>query len=137
MRPALHWPFAVTAFDVAHKGGRTFGYRAEDASGSMVYLPDHAPIRGVSDEARALIAGVDVLVHDAQYLESEHADADAYGHATVDQAIALATESDVGALVLFHHAPARTDDELEELAKSLVAPMPVTVARQNMAIQVG
>ena len=33
--------FAVTAADIAHRGGRTFGYRVEHETGSLAYLPDH------------------------------------------------------------------------------------------------
>ena len=39
--------FGVTAAEVAHKGGRTYGYRVEDRSGSIAYLPDHSPTQGV------------------------------------------------------------------------------------------
>jgi phosphoribosyl 1,2-cyclic phosphodiesterase len=129
--------FVVHAADLAHKGGRTFGYRVEDAIGSIAYLPDHGPVQGCSDEARALIEGVDVLLHDAQFIESERAVADDYGHATVDEAIRLATEAGVGQLVLFHHSPTRTDDELDALAATLRSPVPVLLARQGDELQVG
>ena len=33
--------FAVTAADVVHRGGRTFGYRVDHETGSLAYLPDH------------------------------------------------------------------------------------------------
>ena len=52
--------FGVTAVEVAHKGGRTYGYRVDDLSGSIAYLPDHGPVQGCSDEVRAMIRGVDV-----------------------------------------------------------------------------
>lgn len=129
--------FTVRVADLAHKGGRTFGYRVEDAAGSVAYLPDHGPVQGCGAEARALIQGVDVLLHDAQFLESERAVADDYGHATVDEAIRLAAEAGVGELVLFHHSPSRTDDQLDELAASLRAPLPVRLARQGDELQVG
>jgi ribonuclease BN (tRNA processing enzyme) len=128
--------FTVTAADLAHKGGRTFGYRVSDGSGSIAYLPDHGPIQGCSDEARAMVQGVDVLIHDAQFLESERATADTYGHSTVDEAIRLATECEARLLVLFHHSPARTDDELDALAAGLDTPMPVMVARQGQTLEV-
>ena len=41
----------------------------------------------MSDEVRDLIHDVDVLLHDAQFVESERALADAYAHSTVDDAI--------------------------------------------------
>jgi ribonuclease BN (tRNA processing enzyme) len=129
--------FSVTAEDLAHKGGRTFGYRVSDESGSIAYLPDHGPIQGCSDAALAMIEGVDVLLHDAQFVESERAVADAYGHSTIEEAIQLAIASHVGLLVLFHHSPARTDDQLDALAAGIESPIPVVVARQGQLIQVG
>ncbi len=79
--------FAVEAVDIEHKGGRTFGLRVEDAAGSLAYLPDHAPAAGVSDELTRMLSGVDVLVHDAQFLEGERPVAVDYGHATVQDAV--------------------------------------------------
>ena len=37
------------------------------------------------------------------------------GHASVDYAVALGVEASVGTVVLFHHAPTRTDDETDVL----------------------
>jgi ribonuclease BN (tRNA processing enzyme) len=128
--------FMVRSADLAHKGGRTLGYRLEDAAGSVAYLPDHGPVQGTSDEALALVAGVDVMLHDAQFLESERAVADEYGHATVDEAIRLAVDGGVGQLVLFHHSPMRTDEQLDELAAAISAPVPVVIAREGCLIDV-
>ena len=36
--------FSVDALEIPHKGGRTFGYRVSDDSGTLAYLPDHSPI---------------------------------------------------------------------------------------------
>ena len=132
--------FAVRAAEISHKGGRTFGYRIEDSSGAVAYFPDHSPVQGCSDEARALVAGADVLLHDAQFLETERAAAHQYGHATIGEAISLAAEGQVKRLVLFHHAPTRTDDELDEIAAStevMMAPMRVVLAREGDEIVVG
>jgi len=41
--------------------------------------------------------------------------AELYGHATITEAVALAQEAGARELVLFHHAPGRTDDELVAL----------------------
>jgi phosphoribosyl 1,2-cyclic phosphodiesterase len=128
--------FDVTAAEVTHKGGRTYGYRVSDGAGSVAYLPDHAPAQGCPDEVRRLVEGVDVLLHDAQFVESERVLADAYGHATIDDAIALATRAGVGTLVLFHHSPARTDDQLDALARATEAPMRVIVAREGQTLEV-
>ena len=49
----------------------------------------------------------------------------------MDEAIRLATEAEAKVLVLFHHSPVRTDAELDKLAATLDAPMPVIIARQG------
>lgn len=126
--------FDIRCADLAHKGGRTYGYRVTDRSGSLAYLPDHSPAQGCSEKVLGLIDGVDVLVHDAQFVESERRTADAYGHATVDDAVRLAERAGVKTLVLFHHSPTRTDDELDSIASSLDTSLPVTVARQGTEI---
>ena len=126
--------FGVRAVDVAHKGGRTFGYRVSDGHSSVAYLPDHVVSGGVEPAVLELIEGVDVLMHDAQFVESERALADAYGHSTVADAVALAERSRVGHLVLFHHGPGRTDDALDAIAAGLESSLPVTVAAQGAQI---
>jgi ribonuclease BN (tRNA processing enzyme) len=129
--------FEVTAADISHKGGRTVGYRVADSSGSFAYLPDHAPSRGVSPAARELVDGVDVLLHDAQFLESERRLADDYGHATIEETIALGVDARVGRLVLFHHSPVRTDEQLDRILDGADLPIVVSVAREGMRIGVG
>lgn len=128
--------FAVRAFEVAHKGGRTFGYTVRTRLGSIGYVPDHAPELGVSDDALAALAGVDHLIHDAQFLEHERPAAAAYAHATVDDAIRLAERVGAGGVVLFHHAPHRTDDELDEIGRQCTASVPVVVAAEGQGIDV-
>lgn len=129
--------FQITSAEIEHKGGRTLGYRIQDAFGSVAYLPDHCPTNGMSDAARGLVRGVDVLVHDAQFIESERPIAENYGHATIEEAIALATDLDVGTLVLFHHSPVRTDAELDVLGQTIESGIPVVIAREGMTITVG
>ena len=107
--------FEVRAFEVAHKGGRTFGYTVRHGGGSMGYIPDHAPELGVSADALEALAGVDALVHDAQFLEHERPRAVDYGHATVDDALRLADRVGAASLVLFHHSPHRVDDALDTI----------------------
>jgi phosphoribosyl 1,2-cyclic phosphodiesterase len=134
--------FTVRAAAVTHKGGRTLGYRVEGPEGSLAYLPDHAPALGLPAAVRELVAGADVLLHDAQFLETERTVADAYGHATVDDAVALATSAGVGHLVLFHHSPGRRDDELDRLSDTVGrlrsgAATTVSVACEGARIDVG
>ena len=108
---------AVTAARVPHVG-TTLGFRAEAAGASVAYVSDHQQ-PGVDDLTPSaavveLARGVDVLIHDAQYSPEEFAAKSDWGHSTADYAFAVARAAGVRRLVLFHHDPARHDDELAE-----------------------
>jgi ribonuclease BN (tRNA processing enzyme) len=116
----------LKAIDIAHKGGRTFGIRVSSGEGAIVYMPDHAPVQygkgssgvgAVHDAALELAGGADVLIHDGQFTREELDQAIAYGHATIDYAVELAEAAGVGRLVLTHHSPVRTDDQVAGLVK--------------------
>ncbi|WP_053206313.1 MBL fold metallo-hydrolase [Jiangella muralis] len=126
----------VRLADIPHKGGRTFGIRVEADGASFAYLPDHAAGAG-DGPAADLVRGVDLLLHDAQFSDAERYWAEAYGHSTVGDAIALAARARVGRLVLIHHAPARPDDEVDELAAkyAAAAPLPVTAGREGDVLE--
>jgi len=139
--------FDVLAADLPHKGGRTFGYRVTEAGRSVAYLPDHGPLGcgdgpdglGARHEAvLSLARDVDVLVHGAQFTSAERELAADFGHATVDYAIALAEEAGAGRLVLFHHAPGRTDDAVDAIVDSVANSSAVLVvaAAQGLELDV-
>jgi phosphoribosyl 1,2-cyclic phosphodiesterase len=125
--------YTVRQAEVGHKGGRTVGIRVEADGASFAYLPDHAPGRG-DEGALALCGDVDLLLHDAQFLPGERATADDYGHATVTDALRFAENCGARRLVLTHHAPTRTDAELDRLAEEL--PTSVTLAREQDVLEV-
>lgn len=118
--------FDVLARDVPHKGGRTFGYRISSGGCTIAYLSDHGPVElgdgvdgngAIHEAALALVSDVDLLLHDAQHTTAEFPAVRHFGHSTIDYAVALARQARVRQLVLFHHDPARTDDQLDELAR--------------------
>jgi phosphoribosyl 1,2-cyclic phosphodiesterase len=131
--------YQIQALDLAHKGGRTFGYRVSDGTATMAYVPDHAPAVGVSDELLQALDGVDVLLHDAQFVDAERRLAADYGHATVEDCIALAQQVSARALVLIHHSPARTDDALDAIdawARERADDLVVVTAREGDLLDV-
>jgi phosphoribosyl 1,2-cyclic phosphodiesterase len=65
-----------------------------------------------------------VLIHDSMFTSDEYASHQGWGHSTYDEAVALALDADVDTLVLFHHKPERTDDEVDrqtEMCRALAA----------------
>jgi phosphoribosyl 1,2-cyclic phosphodiesterase len=108
----------VTAVEIPHKGGRTFGFRVEADGQSLAYLPDHHPAL-TFEPGLELARDVDVLCHGAMFRDSERATAHAYGHATLGEICRLAIEARVRRLVLIHHAPTRTDDDVDAMAAEI------------------
>jgi phosphoribosyl 1,2-cyclic phosphodiesterase len=136
--------FAVAARDIPHPGGRTLGYRVSDDRSSIAYMSDHWPIslgKGTDgfgeyhDNALELASGVDLLIHDSQYTAEEFAERWMFGHSAIDYAVELARRADAKRLVLFHHDPPRTDDQIDALVAGLQGgPVPVTAAAEGMSV---
>jgi phosphoribosyl 1,2-cyclic phosphodiesterase len=105
---------------VAHRGS-TVGYRFEENGRSFAYIPDHEPSLGVDLESVEpewvsgfpVAHGVDVLFHDSQYTEEEYPTHRAWGHSSIAHTVAFAQMMKVRNLVLFHHDPGHSDEELE------------------------
>lgn len=97
--------------------GPTLGYRVEYGGRSVAYLSDHQQPHdsdfSFTSGVRDLVQGVDVLIHDAQYTPAEFTTKHQWGHSTVEYAVWLAGQLDVGTLALFHHDPLRSDDALD------------------------
>ena len=77
----------------------------------------------------------DILIHDAQYHNSELEKYKGWGHSSWEQAIEVAKLSNTKKLILFHHDPFRSDDELYEIEKQAQQLFPNTiVAKQGLEI---
>jgi phosphoribosyl 1,2-cyclic phosphodiesterase len=147
--PLQEGSLSVEGFDVAireipHKGGRTFGFRVTDGDASLAYMSDHFPL-GIGpgpdglgayhDAALELVDGVDVLIHDAQFLASQFPAVTYLGHSAIEYAIGLAVAAHAKSVLLFHHAPDRTDSELDAISAQFAdAPLPVTVAIEGTEV---
>jgi phosphoribosyl 1,2-cyclic phosphodiesterase len=120
--------FEILAREIPHKGGQTFGFRVSDGTTSIAYLSDHAPLSegdgpdglgALHPAALDLAADVDVLIHDAQFVASEFPQVTYLGHAAVEYALALAETAGARRLALFHHAPDRTDAQIDEIVRNV------------------
>ena len=75
------------------------------------------------------------MLHDAQFTAEDLATKATFGHSTVDYAVALAERCEVGQLLLFHHDPWRTDDEVDAIVDRWRAgPTKVSAAMQGDTI---
>jgi ribonuclease BN (tRNA processing enzyme) len=142
------------------------GYRFEYKGKSIVTAYDHEPFRNLfptdpadpsydEDAAREgeqvareenekilrFFLGADVLIHDTQYTAAEYKAHLGWGHSSYEYAINSAHKARVKKLVLFHHDPNRTDEQLEQLEKEYRAKvlgktrMEVMMAREGLVVE--
>ena len=112
-----------------------YGYRLEHAGQSIVYATDTEHFACVDPTLKKLAAGADILIYDAQYTPDEYPAKVGWGHSTWQAGAELARAAGVPQLVLFHHDPGRTDDEVEAIEAAARAALPGTVAaREGMIL---
>jgi phosphoribosyl 1,2-cyclic phosphodiesterase len=124
--------------------GSTVGYRIEDADGAVLtYLTDHEPALGSNLETMpgewisgfGLASGADVLIHDCQYTPDEYEERVGFGHSSTEHAASFASRAGAGRLVLFHHDPWHTDDELEGMRADVLGRLDVDPDRCLIAAE--
>lgn len=121
-------PFEVQSDYILHPQS-TLGYRITANGKSLTYMSDHEPALGGLEipedptwvSGYNLAKGVDLLLHDAQYLTHEYPNFVGWGHSTIDQAVAFAELAGVKQLVTFHHDPSHPDALLEAEAERIRA----------------
>ena len=106
----------VRPINLSHPNGG-FGYKIIDAGVTCVFLSDNE--LGFSHPGRPDHADFvdfcrrsDLLIHDAQYTDSEYALTRGWGHSTFADATDLAIAAEVGRFGIFHHDPDRSDSDL-------------------------
>jgi phosphoribosyl 1,2-cyclic phosphodiesterase len=114
--------YTMRALPVRHPGG-ALAYRLSERNNAraLVYISDNelgaaSHYDSAPDWRDALVEftrGAAVLVHDAMYTTAEYAGHHGWGHSTDRDALELALEAGVERLVLYHHSPERTDDEID------------------------
>ena len=108
-----------------------FGYKIECNGKSVFFTGDHEPPYNiyqpdeegyeeyqvfVDEKSRSIIdalRGVDVLIADCSYTDTEYLSKKGWGHGTFTSSIALAKAAGVKVLFCTHHEPTRSDDALE------------------------
>lgn len=123
-------PFSVLAREIPHTGGRTMGLRISDGRSTIAYLSDHSPHDiGPGDDglgelhpaAVELVTDVDLLLHDAQYTSAELPARRTWGHAAAQYCVTLGVQCRARRVMMFHHDPSRTDDEVRAIRDELAA----------------
>ena len=135
-------PFTIQSDYVIHPGP-TVGFRIQHQRGVFTYIPDHefalaSNINKAKDirwlSGSELAAGADLLLHDAQYTSEEYKTKQGWGHSSMEDAIQFARLNEVKQLLLSHHDPMRSDEQLRSIRSQLKEKHETTVAF-DMAVE--
>ncbi|MEQ9126354.1 MAG: MBL fold metallo-hydrolase [Alphaproteobacteria bacterium] len=109
--------------------GRAVGYRIEFHGRSIAVVTDTAHVPGKPNEgALKLMRDTDIVIYDAMFTEAEFAQRPDWGHSTWNEGVKLAEMAGAKQLVIFHHDPSRTDDQLDAILAEAMAARPGTIA---------
>lgn len=103
----------LSCFPLEHPGG-SHGFRIEAGGKSLAYTSDTTRLSPESIEA---IRGVDLLIHEAYFVEAQRELAELTGHSTASDAAHAAVEAGASRLVMVHRDP-RSDDASAALAEA-------------------
>jgi ribonuclease BN (tRNA processing enzyme) len=102
--------------------GSAQGFRIDDTDGtSLAYLTDNelaAPgkVQTSPEELARFADGVDLLIHDSQYVNADMPNKHGWGHSVVDDVLKLGVLAEPKILALYHHDPDRSDEALDSIA---------------------
>jgi ribonuclease BN (tRNA processing enzyme) len=110
--------FDITRYDLNHPGGGS-AYLIECDGKTVAYCTDNelntpAKVNNSIDNWIQIFKGIDLLIHDGQFMASDMPLKWGWGHSVVTEAVDLATKAGVGKLVLYSHDPERTDDQIDD-----------------------
>ncbi len=113
----------------AHPRDGVYIYRIEWQNRSMVFATDTEGYQGTDQRLVAFARGTDLLIHDAQYTEHDYISAkQGWGHSTPEMACNVAKQCGAGKLVLFHHEPRYTDEQIDDIERKSQQRFPNTIA---------
>ncbi len=127
----------------ANHQGVTWGYRFKGSTGDLVLMPDNE-LDADDPDARPFQAFVDfadgakVLAHDAQFTAEELARCKGWGHSSIERVCALAEAAQVERLILLHHDPRRTDDQIDALVAAAQShcSVPIEAGRDGLVVEI-
>jgi ribonuclease BN (tRNA processing enzyme) len=118
--------FKIMSDYVIHPGP-TVGFRITGKNSVFTYIPDHEPAlgsHGMIEEDNwvsgfDLAADADVLYHDGQYTNAEYQTKKGWGHSSVEDALRFANRCRAKKLLIAHHDPSHSDDQLNKIFSNL------------------
>lgn len=147
--PPLEHGLVKVSWEFAHHPSSTVGYKIEVAGRTIAWVPDNEFLQGYTgppepltrehpvvaphDKMIAFLSGVDIAIHEAQYMPDEYPRKVGWGHSSISNASVLMKLAGVRRWIVTHHDPTYDDNFLEtklnltrQILEQLGHPIPVS-----------
>jgi phosphoribosyl 1,2-cyclic phosphodiesterase len=126
----------VKTIALNHPDGST-GYRVEFDGKVFCYLTDTEHVPGAIDRKLAkFMEGADAVVYDSMYTDDEYPKYVGWGHSTWQEGVRLCKAAGVKKLIVFHHDPEHSDEQLDGISREVEKQLPGSVvAREGLVLE--
>ena len=124
--------FKIETIKLNHPGG-SYGYSVTRNNKKCVFLCDNEFTTSQADELKIFAEKADVVIWDGMFTEEELRVKTGWGHSSIQQGIDFFSSLNCGEIIISHHAPYRTDAELDIIAESL--PTGIHLAKDGQVLK--
>ena len=127
----LNHPYIATAYAL-ESGGRKMAYVSDTAPfeqilfgeefiakppapGTVLSHTDQVKLAAMRDDVVRLCEGADLVIYDTMFTDADYQRVPHFGHSRPLDAISICKQAGVRRLALFHHAPERSDDDVDKM----------------------
>ena len=122
----------IEAINLNHPGG-SFGYSITRNNKKLVFLCDNEFITSQATELKIFVEDANVVIWDGMFTKEELRSKTGWGHSSIEQGIDFFSNLNCGKVLISHHAPYRTDAELDIIEQSL--PDDIHLAKDGQVLE--
>ena len=124
--------FKIETIKLNHPGG-SYGYSVTWNNKKCVFLCDNEFTASQADELKIFAENADMVIWDGMFTEKELRVKTGWGHSSIQQGIDFFSSLNCGEIIISHHAPYRTDAELDIIEQSL--PTGIQLAKDGQVLK--
>ena len=124
--------FKIETIKLNHPGG-SYGYSVTRNNKKCVFLCDNEFTTSQADELKIFAENADMVIWDGMFTEEELRVKTGWGHSSIQQGIDFFSSLNCGEIIISHHAPYRTDAELDIIEESL--PTGIHLAKDGQVLK--
>ena len=124
--------FKIETIKLNHPGG-SYGYSVTSNNKKCVFLCDNEFTTSQADELKIFAENADIVIWDGMFTEEELRVKTGWGHSSIQQGIDFFSSLNCGEIIISHHAPYRTDAELDTIEESL--PTGIHLAKDGQVLK--